>query len=407
MAVGIGTYAFAVLIKPITEDDSLGWSRTEVVGAFTLSIIVSTLTAPLVGFWLDRKHGARIVAVLMGAMGALGLALVSTAQELWHLYLFAGVLAAIFLHDPPFMLTATTVCKWFVRRRGMVLSLSSMGISVGGLVFLPVTQALVTAVDWRSTWLILGIAVAAIVIPTNGLLMRGRPEDMGLRPDGDESPTSDPDSPKSTEQFPESEPTWTFKSAVRTAPFWLILVANNLGLAGLIGVVVNQVAYLDDQLADSGLANGVVMVFTLLSLVGKLPWAILADRTNPKYTSVSMLALCAIGMVLLINVNVPLAFVYAVVFGLGIGGFDPLISLLWANYYGRTFLGTLRGFIVATNVVSFAGAPLFASYMFDATGDYGNAFLIFFVGFSLAAVLLLVVNKPRAPETVAELAVPS
>ena len=111
-------------------------------------------------------------------------------------------------------------------------------------------------------------------------------------------------------------------------------------------------------------------------------------------------------MVFLINVNKALAFVYALFFGLGLGGFDPLISLIWANYYGRAFLGTIRGFITMTNVLSFAGAPLFASFMFDTTGDYRNAFIIFLVGFCLAAVLLFMVKKPEAAQPEAELAVP-
>ncbi len=407
MAVGVGTYAFAVLIKPMTEDPSLGWTRTQVVWAFTITIIVSTLTAPLVGSWLDTRHGARLFAVFMGITGALGIALASAAQNLWQLYLFIGILAAIFLHDPPFMLTSTTVCKWFVKRRGMVLTISSMGISVGGLVFLPFTRALVNSVGWRDTWLILGIIVGAIIVPANALIMRSKPEDMGLRTDGDEAPPPRPPEPLSTPRASEAEPTWTRRTAMKTGPFWMLLVANNLSLAGLIGTVVNQVAYLDDELPNSSLADGAVLVFVIFSLVGKLPWTVLADRTNPKFTTIAMQLLCGTGMILLVNVNVPLAFAYAVVFGLGIGGFDPLISLLWANYFGRTFLGVIRGFITATNVVSFAGAPLFASFMFDTTGDYRNAFLIFAVAFFTGAALLIMVRKPKAPEPEPELAVSS
>ena len=407
MAVGVGTYAFAVLIKPMTEDPSLGWTRTQVVWAFTITIIVSTLTAPLVGYWLDTRHGARLFAVFMGLTGALGIALASTAQELWHLYLFIGIIAAILLHDPPFMLSATTVSKWFIRRRGMVLTISSMGISVGGLVFLPFTRVLVNSVGWRDTWLILGILIAIIVIPANALIMRSKPEDMGLRPDGDEAPPTWPPQPVSTPTAGEAEPNWTLRTAMKTGPFWILLVANNLSLAGIIGTVVNQVAYLDDELPNSTLAAGAVLALVIFSLLGKLPWIVLADRTNPRFTTIAMQLLCGTGMILLVNVSTPMAFAYAVVFGLGIGGFDPLISLLWANYFGRSFLGAIRGFITATNVVSFAGAPLFASFMFDTTGDYRNAFLIFAGAFFIGAALLFMVRKPTAPEAAPELAVSS
>ncbi|MEE9199687.1 MAG: MFS transporter [Dehalococcoidia bacterium] len=405
MGVGIGTYAFAVSIKPMTEDADLGWSRTQMVWAITISIVIATVTAPWIGRWLDKQHGARIITVLMGLSGAVGVALVGTVHELWQLYLLFGVVAALFLHDPPFLTTPTTVAKWFIRQRGKVLSIGSMGIPVGGLVFVPVTQVLISSFGWRSTWMVLGIAIAIIIIPSHALLMRGRPEDLGLQPDGREAPSPMPAGPSSIQRSPDAEVAWTLRSAMKTMPFWLILVANNLGLAGLIGVLVNQVAYLEDELPNESLAIAAVWVFSLFSLLGKVPWVVLADRTNPKNSTVTMMLLCAIGIIVLIKVNTPLAFLYAILFGLGIGGFDPLISLIWANYYGRTFLGAIRGFTTMTNVVSFAGAPLFASFMFDTTGDYRNAFVIFLAGFFVSAGLLLLVKRPKAPQPVAELAV--
>ena len=397
MGVGIGTYSLAVFIKPMTGDSSLGFTRTEIVWAFTIGIVFSTLTGPWVGSLLDTKHGARIVTVIMGITGSAGIALMSQVQQLWQVYILLGVVAGSLFHHPPFMLASSTVPKWFIRRRGQVLALSLMGIPVAGLVFTPLTQALISTVEWRSAWLILGISTAVIFIPTHGLLMRGRPEDMGLRPDGEAYPTPHVGSETIEGHDGDPETAWTLKLAMKTQSFWLILLCNNLGLGGLLGVLVNQVAYLEDELPNDEIAVAAVTVFAVFSLIGMVPWVFLADRFDVKYSTISMMLLCAIGMIFLINVSVPAAFTYAVIFGVGTAGIDLLISLVWANYFGRAFLGTIKGFVTLTNVISTAGAPLFGSYMFDATGDYRNAFIVFLGGFVFGALLLLIAKKPEAP----------
>lgn len=398
-AVGIATYGFGVFIKPMTDDPSLQWTRTEVVVAFTVSGVIATLMGPWIGIMLDKEHGARLITVFIGVAAAVGLALLGAVQELWQLYLFFGILVAAFAHDPPFLITSTTISKWFIRRRGVALALGSLGLSIGGLVFVPIVDALISAFGWRTSWVILGISMAVIIVPAHGLWMRRRPEDIGLYPDGVEYPRPVLEGPQSSNDVSDPEISWTMKAAMRTLPFWLLLLTYNISLAGGIGVLVNHVAYLEDELANDTLAVAAVTVFFLATIVGKLPPAVLANRIAPKYMTIGLVACCTLGMGALIGVNAPLAFVYAILFGMGWGGIEPLISLLWASYFGRAFLGAIRGFVTVTNLVSFAGAPLFASFMFDATGDYRNAFMVFLAGFSLSAVLLFLLRSPAPPQS--------
>ncbi|MFQ5873980.1 MAG: MFS transporter [Dehalococcoidia bacterium] len=394
-AAGFGGYAFSVLIKPMSDDLALGWSRTELVLGVTLSAIVSTGTGPLLGPLIDRKHGARIIMVFGGLAGGLGLSLLSQADRLWQYYLLFGVLSAFMLNTPIGLVVPTVVSKWFIRRRGRALIISTMGRPLSGMVLLPLTQVLVSGLGWRTTWLILGIGVAALVVPANGLLMRRMPEDMGLVPDGD-------DSEEAKEELSEpgaatKEVSWTLTSAMRTLPFWLIIVATNLGMAGLAGVLINQVAYLKEGFSDGVAVAGATLV-TIVSFTSRGLWLLVADRVNPRYSAVVAFTSAGLAMLFLVlATSMPVLVFYGIAFGLGIAGMDPLISQVWASYYGRTFLGSIRGFISLTNVVSFAGAPLFAAFIADTTGDYRIAFLVFLVGFLVAALLTYFARRPQLP----------
>ena len=395
-AAGLGGYAFSVLIKPMADDSSLGWSRTDLVWGVTLSIIVVTVTGPLIGPLLDKKHGARLMMVLIGLTGGLGLALLSQVHHLWQFYLLFGVVAAFLQGTPIFLVVPTIVSKWFIRRRGKALVLSTMGRPMSGILLIPLTQVIVSLSGWRTAWLVLGILAAAIVIPANGLLLRRSPEDMGLRPDGD--PPGGYDGSSEKVGVLADEASWSLALAMRTLPFWLILIATNLGMGGLIGIIINQVAYLNENFSDGVAVAGATLV-TAVSFTGRALWVLLADRVNPRYSAAAAFAFSALGMLFLIYAtNVPIMVLWALTFGLGMAGMDPLISMVWANYYGRHFLGSIRGFVTLTNVVSLAGAPLMVAAISDTTESYRIAFLIFLIGFLVAALLMFFAARPQIPQ---------
>ena len=187
-AAGFGVYAFSVMVKPMTDDPELGWSRTELTWGITIGIVVATSTGPLFGAFLDKRHGPRLLMLTFALMGAFGLIMTSRVQSLWQYYLMFGVVSAFFLHTTIFLIVPTVVSKWFIRNRGRALIFSTMGRPASGLVMLPLTQVLMSGLGWRTTWLLLGIAILAIVIPLNALFLHRRPEDRGLLPDGDPEP---------------------------------------------------------------------------------------------------------------------------------------------------------------------------------------------------------------------------
>ncbi len=390
-AAGFGVYAFSVLVKPMSDDPDLGWSRTELVWGITIGIVIATSTGPLFGFFLDRRHGPRLLMLIFGLMGAVGLVFTSRVEHLWQYYLFFGVVSAFFLHTTIFLVVPTVVSKWFVRKRGQALIFSTMGRPASGLVMLPLTQVLMSAVGWRTTWLVLGIAVAAIVIPLNALFLHRRPEDRGLLPDGAA------ESPRIRDSSAPRESSWTLGLALRTRAFWLVLLATNLSGSGIIGVLVNQVAYLKEFYSDAGAVGGATLV-TASSLVGRFAWLLIADRVNPRHSAALSFLLSAAGMLFFIYADgVVMMVLWGLSFGVGIGGMDPMTSLVWASFFGRRFLGSIRGFVTMTNMVSIAGSPLLVAAIFEATGTYRPAFIVLLAAFLSAAVFILASRAPRAP----------
>ena len=390
-AAGFGVYAFSVLVKPMSDDPDLGWSRTELVWGITIGIVVATSTGPLFGFFLDKRHGPRLLMLAFGLTGTLGLIMTSRVESLWEYYLFFGVVSAFFLHTTIFLVVPTVVSKWFIRRRGQALIFSTMGRPASGLLMLPLTQVLMSAVGWRTTWLILGIAVAAIVIPLNAAFLHRRPEDQGLLPDGEPEPirlrnTSD-----------SAESSWTLGLALRTRAFWLVLLATNLSGSGIIGVLVNQVAYLKEFYSDAGAVGGATLV-TASSLVGRFLWLLIADRVNPRYSAAISFLLSAVGMLFFFYAdNIAMMVLWGLSFGVGIGGMDPMTSLVWARFFGRRFIGSIRGFVSMTNMFSIAGSPLLVAAIFEAAGTYRPAFIVLLAAFLAAAVFILISRAPRLP----------
>lgn len=390
-AAGFGVYAFSVLVKPMSDDPELGWSRTELVWGITIGIVIATSTGPLFGFFLDKRHGPRLLMLAFGLTGTLGLIMTSRVEHLWEYYLFFGVVSAFFLHTTIFLVVPTVVSKWFIRRRGQALIFSTMGRPASGLLMLPLTQVLMSAVGWRTTWLILGIAVAAIVIPLNAMFLHRRPEDRGLLPDGEPDPIRLPNTSDSAES------SWTLGLALRTRAFWLVLLATNLSGSGIIGVLVNQVAYLKEFYSDAGAVGGATLV-TASSLVGRFLWLLIADRVNPRYSAAISFLLSAVGMLFFFYAdNVAMMVLWGLSFGVGIGGMDPMTSLVWARFFGRRFIGSIRGFVSMTNMFSIAGSPLLVAAIFEAAGTYRPAFIVLLAAFLAAAVFILISRAPIPP----------
>ncbi len=396
---GVGTVAFGFFFRFMSE--GLNWSRGLLASALLVGRLTALIASPIIGPPVD-KYGPRWV-MLGGTFAlALGAFMMATVHAPWQFFLAYGGLMTLGTVGLGEITSHTSVAKWFVRKRGRALAITTMGLSGAGIV-IPIPLAfIISELGWRNAWVATSIFVL-VVGTAASLVMRRLPEDYGLLPDGDPPRQAAPDTtgtgtaPPKVPTAAEAEANLTAKEALRTPAFWLLIVSGNMAGTALMGINIHLVSYLLDQdFSLSTSASIVTMLYVFMTLAKPL-WGFISERLHVRYC----LGLCylggGIGTLILIGASsIPSLAVFAVVYGLTRGAQSFLTSLAWADYFGRGSLASIRGISVPFRIFAAAGGPVVAGLLYDITGGYTVAFSVFVVGFWLGS-LAIVLAKPPGP----------
>jgi MFS family permease len=363
----------------------MGWSAGALSGAFALMLLMSGFLGIVVGRLTDR-YGARVVMSAGSVLGAAGLALFSVVQDLWLVYLaWGGVIsaaAAATFYLPAF----TAVTSWFERKRGKALGVLTLLGGFASIIFIPLTSQLIDAFGWRVTARLLALIILLVALPLHALVLRRRPEDLGLRRDGVESALEDSpetiDSP-ATESDPQTSRVWSGMFLVLTAGFFFSFLA-----AGT--VIVHQIPHLIDSGFGATKVATAVGFVGIASLPGRFILSSLSDRVDPTVIFSSILVLMGSSIFVLIWASgLAVVYLYVLLFGLGFGALQPLRAAIMAKRVGPANYGTVLGMQGAIIAVSMALGPLLAGVLRDITGTYDLAFVLMAASLFLAAVLSL------------------
>lgn len=374
VSYGVMYYAFSVFITPMEAE--LGWTRGQLTGAFSLSLLIAGLVAFPVGHWLD-KHGARLL-MTVGSIGATAMALlwsrVNTLPEFILIMALMGFCAAAVLYEPAFAVIAT----WFEHKRGTAMAVVTFIAGFSSTIFIPLTDALLVAYGWRQAVFILGILLGAITIPLHALVLRRKPTDIGLQPDGESNNDAEADEAKTS-----------LRAVFRSRYFWVLTLAFTLATLSIAAVRVHFIPLLislNVHASSAAIASGAIGV---MQVVGRMIFAPVERRFSSKTMVMGVFALLAIAMPILLLGNAPaLIIIFVALYGMGIGAYTLSRPLIVADTYGGAIYGRISSAMVIFVMLAQTSAPFAAGVIFDIFGAY-DWMLILATACSSAAVILI------------------
>lgn len=415
----------------VALEHTFGWTRTQLSLAFAFTRIEGGILGPIEGYLTDKFGTRRLVMIGMAIMG-LGWILFSQVRDASGVPILRDIPVDSlpgFMQPviPPLTFYAvyiiialgqgigswlplmTMLNNWFDRKRATAMGLSNSTSRLGTLAMIP---AIAWAIDpefervgWRTTVVIIGVAILIINLPLASLI-RNRPEDHGLLPDGDRPSARrggrNPSSAAargadaaSSETPPSGDFTW--RQALRTPAFWLISVGHGFTSMVLIAMMAHLAPMMTDQGYDLQTAAFVITGYTVVSMVFQIVGGFVGDRV-PKRIALFVFTWIQASGVFLLTFGPPslvVAYGFALLFGIGFGGRNPLTVSIRGEYFGRSSFGKIMGLSQVPMNLLLLAAPVFAGIMRDTSGEYTLAFAVLASLNMVGGAMFLLASKPK------------
>jgi MFS family permease len=391
---GIVYYSFSVFLTPMQAN--LGWTRSELTGGFSLSLLVAGAMAFPIGAWID-KHGPRLLMTIGSIAASLLIIAWSQVTDRTVFYLIwigLGASAAAVLYDPAF----TVIAQWFSQRRGTALAIVTFAAGFASTIFLPLSDSLLRAYGWRTAVLLLGIFLGVMTIPLHALMLRRHPHTLGLFPDGLDKQVAD----KRSAPLDVS-----FRSALRGRIFWLLTLCFALASLAAAAIRVHFIPFLIDSGIDSSMAAFATGAIGIMQVLGRVIFAPLERRWSSSVIVIGVFALQAAAMVILLIGQSPLTIgLFIIIFGPSQGATTLARPSILAELYGSSHYGRIASIMAVFLTLANMSAPLGASLIFDNVGSYQPVLWIALVLASIAATVALIAKRSISHTLPTEIAEP-
>lgn len=369
---GGARFAAGLTLRPIVED--LGWGRSDLGLAVALFQAVSAAAMFAAGYLADRT-GPRLVLTGGLAVSGVGIGLMSAMSQPWHALALYGVVYALGNGAASMIPVGVMVTRAYPGRTGLANALVMSGMSAGQLVMIAALAAVMLSLDWRSVYVLLGLAhlvlvpmmVAAIPKSTPAQAKTGRPsEGVGVA------------------------------KAARTRQFWLLLAVYAVCGFDDFFVTTHVVAFAQDRGVDAFLSGNLLALMGLTGLIGVVSAGAFSDRSGPVWpTALTFAARVAVFALIMVDQSAISVAVFALVFGATFLVTAPLTVVFVAQSFGSRHLGALTGLITMVHQVFGGIGAYFGAAVFDANGNYDLAFATMLAFTLLALLLTLMLRRPR------------
>ncbi|MBW1802967.1 MAG: MFS transporter, partial [Deltaproteobacteria bacterium] len=407
---GVFQNILSVFLKPMASD--FGWNRATITAAIALGSISGGLISPFVGPKLDR-YGPKWLAFCGILILSAGLAAMASIRHVWQLYLFFG-LGRLIAVGVLSLVISVSVSNWFIRQRGRAMGIAMLGPRVGTAALPPFVQFMISMYSWRIAWVSMGFLVFLMSAIPSLIFLKRRPEDIGLWPDGKqfsgEKKSPETLSGETTVSPPQDvlEPALSRSEAMHTPVFWILALVSSFQLFAGAGINFNIFPFITDHDVSENWAVLVLTTAAVFGGSGSLVWGFLAERFETKKLLVIEFIFCGI-IIYAIYIFVHHAVFEAgairtlislsAVYGLFMGGFMPMLTMSWAEYFGRESLGSIQGAVSPFRWTANATGPLFGSFCFDVFGNYTIPFHAFSLLYIMCGVTCIFLEKTKSPKT--------
>ncbi|MGE0796714.1 MAG: MFS transporter [Lautropia sp.] len=405
MAVAVtARTAFSLLLPPLI--DEFGWDRGLAAGAFSFGFLVSAVLGPSTGWLMDRR-GPRLVIELGVVLLAAGLLLAPLIERPWHLYATLGLLVGGGANLMGFTAQSLYLPHWFVRRRGLAISIAFSGVGVGAIVILPWLQTVIGRDGWRAACVAIGVLVIIVVAPLNLFVWR-RPQDIGAEPEraggvgaGTAGVPAAAPAPSNIVDPAWAATDWTLGRALRTARFWWVSLGFFFATFAWYAVQVHQTKYLIELGFEPLLAAWALGFVSVVAIPGQIALGALSDRIGREWVwsiACSGFVVCFAALIALEHAPTqPLLYLMVVSQGLLGYALTSVLGPIVAEIFEGRHYGSIFGTITIALIGGGAVGPWVAGIIHDATGSYRLAFWLALAGclVSIAAIWLAAPRRVR------------
>ena len=383
---------FGVFIIPFT--DEFGWSRGSLSLAIAIGWLLNGVSQPFIGGLYDRLGGRKVISLSLVVLGG-GTMLLSQTNSLWFLVLVYGVVMSVATSGASLVTIHAVLSKWFYRRRGLALSLSTAGASAGTMVMAPFATYLILLAGWRTSWTVLGAMILVLAVPVAFLIIRDDPADMGEAPDGD-GRLADRTNGGASEANRAPLETETWRGSFLSPPIWQM--SGAYFVCGMTTAILSAhyVPFAIDRGASPGTAAMAFGLMAGLNVVGVIAVGLLSDRFGRKHLLGSVYAVRGLAYAMLVLApGMWGIWGFALIAGFSWIATAPLTSSLTADIYGLRNLGTLVGISTFAHQMGGALSIWLGGVMYDSFGSYNVPFALVGSLLVLASIASFSIREKR------------
>lgn len=387
--------SFGIFLPALS--DEFGWTRGMLSLGLTLNVALMAVLGILAGYLTDRI-GPRWTVVIGAIIGATGIGLLSTVNEIWQFILFYGVITPLGISMSYMIATVTTVRRWFMRRAALMVSIAMVGSGLGIVLLMPAADQMISAWGWRQSYIAFALilAVGAVIA---GLLLKRDPESSGTYPDGVQPSLEEM---AARADFASRSEHWSIKEALRTRSWWLLVFSQFFNIA-VIGLLAHLIIWGNK---DVGIDLGTMVLiysfgFVLAAVVGRLFAGYISDWYMARFgiSRKPILYVCVLGVALgcflavavsSMTALIPVVLLLGFCYGCGM----PVFPTYLGDLFGVTNLPLLFGAMALFVAGIGAVGPVLYGFIYDATGAYDLAFIITGILCLISGVCLFLLRPP-------------